>query len=117
MTEVRHANAPRDTSGTRRRPSLRTVILVGLGVCIVLAAVVSLLASSHPDGLEFVAGRLGFEDAATDHHLGDSPLADYSVHAVGENGLAGGLAGLIGVLVVAALAFGLMHLLKRTPRR
>ena len=101
---------------SRPRVRTRALVLVGLAVCLVLAGVVSLYASSSPDGLEFVAERLGFADSVSEHTAAGSPLADYGVSGVGNARLSGGLAGVVGVLVTAALAFGLMRLLRR-PRR
>lgn len=100
------------TNGPR---SLRNVLLVGGLVCLVLAGVVSAWASSSPDGLEYVAGQLGFEHAATKHAAGTSPVAGYAVGAVGQGPLATGLAGLIGVGVVALIMALLLRWLARRP--
>jgi hypothetical protein len=97
---------------SRARPSTRTLVGVGLLVSVVVAGVLSVFASGHPDGLEYVAGRLGFADAAAEHASADSPLADYAVRGV-EGPLSGGLAGVLGVLVVGLVAFGLTALLRR----
>ena len=51
----------------RQRVSTRTLVVAGLAVCLLLAAVVSAWASGHPDGLEHVAETLGFADSAGDH--------------------------------------------------
>jgi hypothetical protein len=57
-------------------------------------------ASSHPDGLEWVAGHYGFlQDGAP---LFVTPLADYALPAISNAALSTGLAGFIGVLLVAA---------------
>lgn len=98
---------------TRDRVSTSRLVVAGLGVCLLLAGVVSVWASSHPDGLEFVAGRLGFGDSAGEHAAAGSPLADYGTAGIDDARLSGGLAGVVGVVVVAVLAFGLMHLLRR----
>lgn len=98
---------------TRARVSTNRLVLAGLGLCLVLAGIVSVWASSHPDGLEFVAERLGFGATAGEHAAAGSPLADYGTAGVDDPRLSGGLSGVIGVVVVAVLAFGLMHLLRR----
>lgn len=98
------------------RPGLRRILIVGLLLSALLAGLVSVVASSHPDGLEYVAHTLGFGSQAQDHAFADSPLADYQVSALGSGGLSTGLSGLIGLLVVAVLAFGLMRLLRRPSR-
>lgn len=105
------------TTAPERRVSTRMVVLLGLLVSAVLAGVVSAFASSNPDGLEFVAEELGFDATAGDHHLEGSALADYAVRGLGDGGLSGGLAGLIGLAVVAAVTFGLVWLLRRRPVR
>lgn len=83
-------------------------------VCVVVAAVLAGFASSSPDGLEWAAAQLGFEDAASDSPTGGSPLADYGVAGLGpQAGTA--VAGIVGVLVVLAVTWGLVALLR--PRR
>lgn len=93
--------------------STRRLVAVGLAVSALLAAVVSSYASGHPDGLEHVAGTLGFDSTARDSAAAGSPLADYSVAGVGDPRLSGGLAGLVGVVVVGFVMAGLVLLLRR----
>ncbi len=92
---------------------MRVLVLTGLLVSLVLAGVVSVYASGHPDGLEFVAHSLGFDTSASEHGTSGSPLADYGVRGVENSRLSGGLAGIIGVVLVGVLAFGLTYLLRR----
>jgi cobalt/nickel transport protein len=101
----------------RRAPSTRALVLVGVLVCLVLAGVVSFYASSHPDGLESVAGRQGFLDSARDH-AGASPFAHYATRGIEDARLSGGLAGVVGVLAVGVLAFVLFRVLagRKDPR-
>lgn len=94
----------------------RRAWFLGLAGCLFIAAVLSGVASSHPDGLEFVAERLGFGDSATDSPVAGGPLADYATRGVADPWVSGGVAGVIGVLVVAALAFGLTWALRRRTR-
>lgn len=100
------------TAPSRRVPT-RTVVLVGLGVSLVLAVVVSLFASASPDGLEHVAETLGFADTAGDSAVAGSPLADYGTAGVGNEWLSTAIAGVVGLLVTGLVAFGLMRLLAR----
>ena len=93
--------------------TLRRLVVVGLLVSALLAAVGSLVASGHPDGLEHVASTLGFDSTARDSATAGSPLADYSVAPVGDARLSGGLAGLVGVLVVGVVMAALVLLLRR----
>ncbi|PRY54878.1 cobalt/nickel transport system permease protein/cobalt/nickel transport protein [Knoellia remsis] len=105
------------TASSGRRLSVRGLVLSGLAVCLVLAGVVSIWASSNPDGLEYVAAKLGFDTTAGEHATAGSPFADYLVAGIGQERLSGAIAGVVGVLVVAGVAFGLMHLLaRRGPR-
>ncbi len=80
------------------RPAGRS-LGVGVAVTLLVAGVVSLFASAHPDGLEFVGAKLGFESAAKDSAVAGSPLADYGVSGIGNSHVSGALAGIIGVLV------------------
>ncbi len=81
---------------------------LGVLITLVLAGVVSFYASGDPDGLEKVAEEKGFLADATDHGLGDSPLADYGVSGIADDRLSVALAGIIGVvlmLVISTLLF------------
>jgi cobalt/nickel transport protein len=91
----------------------RTFLLTGLLVALLLGGVVSYYASSHPDGLEHVAEQVGFLDAADDHAAADGPMADYAVKGVDDQRLAGGLAGVIGIVVTLLLAGGIAWAVRR----
>ena len=87
---------------------------VGVFVALFLAGVVSFYASKYPDGLEWVAGQAGFAQAGAGSAAdGYSPLAGYEVAGLADPRLSGGLAGIIGTLVVLAAGTGLMWLLAR----
>ena len=89
-------------------------VAVGIAVvALLLAGVVSYYASANPDGLEYVAGQTGFLDNASDHGAADGPLADYSAKGVDSPRLSGGLAGVIGTVVVLVLAGGLAMVVRR----
>lgn len=91
-------------------------------VALLIAGVLSYLASSHPDGLDTVTLQ-GCEvteadggeqitgeciaQHARDHDLAAGPFADYTVG--GDEGLLG-LSGLVGVVVTFAVAGGLFWL-------
>ncbi|MER7130974.1 energy-coupling factor ABC transporter permease [Streptosporangium saharense] len=84
----------------------------GVLVAALLAGIVSFYASSSPDGLERVAEDKGFIGQASDHALGDQPLADY-----GEvGGIPVGVAGLVGVGVTLAVGGGLFFAVRRRNR-
>jgi len=92
---------------------LRTFLVVGLLVAFVLAGVVSGFASPAPDGLEKVAADKGFGSTARTHDLDGSPVAGYQVTGVGDNRVATGLAGAIGVVSTLVVGGGLFVALRR----
>ncbi len=93
--------------------SVWLVVGVGLLISLFLAGVVSHYASSSPDGLEKVAGDIGFIEDAQDSGTAESPLSDYGVAGVSDERTSVGLAGVIGVATTGALAFGLFVWLGR----
>jgi cobalt/nickel transport system permease protein len=81
-----------------------TAALFGaFGLALAVAAFVSPFASSLPDGLEHTAARLGFAGRAT--ASGAASLPDYVVPMLRSSGVAAALAGAVGTLVTAALAW------------
>ena len=97
------------TGARRTRGFLAAALLLAL----LVAGVGSFYASSHPDGLEYVAGQTGFLDTRDDSATSDSPLADYQTAGVDDARLSGGIAGVSGALAVLALAGGLFWVLRR----
>jgi ABC-type Na+ efflux pump permease subunit len=85
-------------TGTPRRPSTRRLLVAALVVVVVLAAVASVLASHSPDGLTKVSQQQGFAQHGHVRH----GLLSY-----------GPVAGVVGMLVVLALAAGLTRLARR----
>jgi len=83
-----------------------------LGVCLLLAGGVSSWASANPDGLEYVAGQLGFLGTAQDSAVAGSPFGDYAVAGIDNPYLATGLAGVVGVLVALAVALLIARLVR-----
>ncbi len=77
-------------------------IAVGGLVLTVLLVIISPLASTHPDGLEWVAEKIGFLSTAQDATFQIVP--DYVVPGIQNEALATITAGIIGVLIV----FGVM---------
>lgn len=91
----------------------RTFVIGALVAAFLLAGVASYYASAHPDGLEYVAEETGFLDSADDHAGADGPMADYTVDGVDSPRLAGGLAGVVGVVVTLVLAGGIGYAVRR----
>ena len=96
-----------------RRLSGRAVAAGLFVVALLVAGILSLVASSQPDGLERVAEDAGISQSAEEHAVADGPLADYQTRGVEDERLSGGLAGVIGVVAAAAAASGLFLLLRR----
>lgn len=96
---------------------------------LLIAGMLSYLASSHPDGLDSATLR-GCEStetdsgetltgsciaqSATEHRMTGSPLADYTIF--GSDSLSG-VAGVIGVIATFAVAGGLFWLIARSRRQ
>jgi hypothetical protein len=95
------------------RRTVWAVIGAGLVISLLLAGIVSYYASSSPDGLEKVAEDIGFIADAEDSAVAGSPLSDYGVSGVSDERLSVGIAGIVGVLLTAVVAFGLFHWLGR----
>jgi cobalt/nickel transport protein len=114
------------TAPHRRRSPAGFFIAFGV-IALLIAGLLSYLASSNPDGLdsatlkgceitevdgiEQLSGQC-IAQHARDHDLAGSPLADYTLG--GDDGLVG-IAGVIGVLVTLTLAGGLFWLAR--PRQ
>ena len=90
----------------------KTFLISGFIASLFLAGVVSFYASSNPDGLEKVAGDIGFIETAKDHSNSDGILADYGVKGVDNQRLSTGAAGVIGVVATAAISTGLFALIR-----
>lgn len=82
-------------------------------VALVLAGAVSYFASSAPDGLNRVAEDHGMARQQEGSAVSDGPLAGYGVSGVGSGVLSGGLAGVVGVVVVLGLTRGIAYAVRR----
>lgn len=104
---------------TARRSSLRGVTLTLAGIALIAAAF-SFLASSAPDGLEWVYFEQGIGDAQAVAHapqvLGEGgPLADYQVTGLEHEALGSALAGLIGLTIVGGLLVAVARRRRKSP--
>lgn len=93
------------------RAGHRDTLVYGLVLAIGLALFVAPFASPWPDGLERVAGRLGFEHRAAGVSAVPSPWADYRLGGIESAAMATALAGAIGTVIVFGLAFALARAL------
>jgi hypothetical protein len=88
-------------------------IVMALLFSIAIAFFISPLASSHPDGLEWVAEKLGFIDRGDVAVWEASPMPDYTLF--GDSVPSGMLAGLLGTIIVFFLGW-LMGVVVRKRR-
>jgi len=88
-----------------RQPDAAVVrkVAIVLGVIALVAASVSFLASSNPDGLEYAYEQVG--SAFEGMTLLEGPMPDYVVPGIANETLAGVLAGIVGVVVTGVLAY------------
>lgn len=91
--------------------NVRIFVVAGLLLAVALGLFVSPFASSEPDGLERVAIDEGFDGAAEDSAVADSPLADYGIDGSDE-GMSGPISGVIGILVTFGVGVGLFGVLR-----
>jgi cobalt/nickel transport system permease protein/cobalt/nickel transport protein len=97
----------------RTRVSTRWVVVAGVVVALLLAGVLSFYASGEPDGLTKVSEDQGFARSQKEHGAGDGPLAGYDTKGIADGRRSGGLAGVVGALVVLTLAGGGALLVRR----
>lgn len=98
---------------TARSGDQKGIIAGGLIISAILA-ILSPLASSHPDGLEWVAEKSGFMSSAKDAFY--SIIPDYSLPGVQNENLATITAGIIGLLLVFLISFGWARLKKPSKK-
>ncbi|MCA9961509.1 MAG: energy-coupling factor ABC transporter permease [Anaerolineales bacterium] len=84
--------------------------IVGGVIVTLLVLLLSPLASSFPDGLEWVAEENGFIHTALDAPY--QLLPDYTIPFFGETALSTIVAGIVGALIVAGLTIGVVRLLR-----
>jgi len=82
----------------------------GALVLVLILVILSPLASSSPDGLERVAGNKGFIGAALKPLFEIMP--DYVIPGVTNQALGVVLAGILGVLIIFGIGYGLARLLR-----
>ncbi len=88
------------------------VWIFGLGIAILLA-VLSPLASAHPDGLEWVAEQKGFLETARAPLYNVIP--DYTFPGISNMALATIIAGIIGTLLVFGVTLGVAYAQRKRP--
>lgn len=81
-------------------------------ISLLLAIAAGFFASPLPDGLEWVAGKFGFDHLAAEKPVVKSPLPDYAIHPLGTSKLSTPLAGVVGTILCFIIPFSL-HLLRK----
>jgi cobalt/nickel transport protein len=99
------------TQTTRR--SNRRFFAGFLLAALLIAGVASYYASSHPDGLNFVAEKTGFVNKEKASPTEDGPFAGYSTKGIHNDRVSGGVAGIAGCLLVLGIGGGLFRVLRR----
>jgi cobalt/nickel transport system permease protein len=94
-------------AGGERQPAGAAVWLTGLVIALGLT-IISPLASSHPDGLEWVAGEKGFLDAAQGPLFNLIP--DYVFPGISNEAAATIAAGIAGTLIVFIVALAVAYM-------
>ena len=97
-------------AGTASPKGGRAIWIGGLVIASLLA-VLSPLASTHPDGLEWVAEQKGFLDAAQGPLY--SAIPDYVFPGISNSALATIIAGVIGLLLVFGAVLGVAYLRRK----
>jgi len=92
----------------------RNLLLVGITIAVVVAVSAAAFASGEPDGLERVAEDKGFDELAQEP--GYEILPDYTTPGIDNEVLSTTIAGIVGIVVVAALTIGLGKLLQARRR-
>jgi cobalt/nickel transport protein len=93
-------------------------ILVGLGICLLLALFLSPFASSSPDGLEKVAETKRFASKGEKWKFWKhAPLPDYEISWIKNKNVSTAISGLIGTLAIFLLALGIGRLIKKSPTK
>ncbi|NOZ76169.1 MAG: cobalamin biosynthesis protein CbiN [Euryarchaeota archaeon] len=96
------------------RTGTRRFVIAGLAVALLISILAPYLASPNPDGLESAAEK--FEEAEGRDYLAfNSPLPDYTVPSLGETGVSGIVAIVIGTMVTFLVGFGLSKTIKSRP--
>ncbi|NJN44040.1 MAG: cobalamin biosynthesis protein CbiM [Anaerolineae bacterium] len=96
---------------SQTQQSGRGWVAVGLAISFLIVFITP-FASSNPDGLERVAMDLGFAETAQNASL--QILPDYTIPFLGDGNLSTLAAGILGVIVVAVVAWGLLFLRRQT---
>ena len=93
------------------QPQLQKWVAPVVGV-LLISGLLSLFASSWPDGLDSVAEKYGFKDKEAVAIENPTPFADYSVKGLEEQPIGTSIAGVVGAATCFGAAFGIAQLVK-----
>jgi hypothetical protein len=91
----------------------RKTIILALIISIAVVVLAAAFASSHPDGLEWVARRLGFLGQAEEASSVSAPMPDYTISAIKFPFWSSLAAGTIGVGAVFLVTYLIGRLVRR----
>ncbi len=86
-------------------------------IALICAGLISLFASSFPDGLERVAENLGFLEKGEGEPVLKSPIPDYALPGIKNEKLATSIAGIIGTLLVFVVGYGTAEIIRQINSR
>ncbi len=78
-------------------------------IAIIIAIMAAFFASTHPDGLDFVAEKFGFSEKGQGHQ---APMPDYNLRFLPEGGVSTSLAGIAGIVIILGIFFAAAYFLK-----
>ena len=93
-------------------------VMIGLGICLLMALFISPFASSDPDGLEKAAELKGFASKGEESKFWKhAPLPDYEIPWVKHKDISTAISGLIGTLAIFLLGLGIGRLIKKSSAK
>jgi cobalt/nickel transport protein len=84
-----------------------------MAVALAIALLLSPFASSQPDGLERVAKDLGFIEKGEGVEVMKTPIPDYKMPGIDNEGLSTAASGAVGTLAMFGVGLGVACLLQR----
>ena len=91
----------------------RKQLLLWTAASLIVAGAAALAASGSPDGLEWVAEKFGFIDAASEVAPITSPLPDYTLPGIEQPFLSTFAAGIMGIGIILSISAAAGWLLRR----
>ncbi len=83
---------------------MKKIFVIFTVITVAVVALASLFASASPDGLEWVAGKLGFLNVAIESPL-KAAMPDYAVAGISSPFWSSFLAGISGIGIISAVFF------------